>query len=441
MKIAWFTHRYHPCHGGSETYGREIVRRFVDRGHEVDVFTSDAEDLWYFNDRRRRRLDAPASEIVDGARVRRFAVRHFPAQRYVGRLLSYVPHWPTRCRWESYMPVIPELGRDHGRYDAVFGLGFPFTVFSYAAYRTARASGAPLVLTPFLHLSTPGDVVNRHYTRPHQVRLLAESDLVVVQTDLERDAVVGWGLPEHQVRRLGMAVHHDHVTGGDRDAFRARLGIRRDEQVVGYLGVSDPNKGTTDLVNAIAQLNASRPAGAPIRLVLGGNASPDFERFLDGLDASFQDWLIRLGPLPAEDVKHFYATLDAFAMPSRTDSFGIVYLEAWANRLPVVAAAAGGVREVVRDEVDGLLVPFGDVEKLAGALARILDAPDLATRLGSAGQHRVSRGYGWDDRFLTLSNWLIELLVARAGIPAPHAVRSARGSIDARRVATDAGRP
>ena len=142
MRIAWFTHRYHPCIGGAETYGRAMVRRFVASGHAVDVFTSDAEDLWYFTDRKRRRIDQPHIAIVDGATVRRFPVRHLPLQRYFGRLLSYVPHWPTRCRSASYMPIIPGIDRVRGDYDAVVAVGFPYTVFSYAAFRT----GAPRVL-------------------------------------------------------------------------------------------------------------------------------------------------------------------------------------------------------------------------------------------------------------------------------------------------------
>ena len=83
------------------------------------------------------------------------------------------------------MPILPGIEQVRGDYDAVFGVGFPFTIFSYAALRTARAAAAPLVLTPFLHLATPGDPVNRSYTRPHQVRLLAAADLIVVPTELE----------------------------------------------------------------------------------------------------------------------------------------------------------------------------------------------------------------------------------------------------------------
>ena len=280
MRIAWFTHRYHPCIGGAETYGRAMVRRFVASGHAVDVFTSDAEDLWYFTDRKRRRIDQPRIAIVDGATVRRFPVRHLPLQRYFGRLLSYAPHWPTRCRSASYMPIIPGIDRVRGDYDAVVAVGFPYTVFSYAAFRTARAAGAPLILTPFLHLATPDDPYRKHYTRPHQIRLLAEADAVVVVTRLEAEAVADWNIPRSKILLLHMAVEHAEVTGGDPRLIRERLGIAAAAPVIGHLATLDPNKGSTDLIRAVARINAGRPSSRAVQLLMAGTTSPDFERFL-----------------------------------------------------------------------------------------------------------------------------------------------------------------
>ncbi len=402
MRVAWFTHRYHPCLGGAEAYGRAMVRRFVAAGHAVDVFTSDALDLRYYTDRRHRRVDAPALSIVDGARVRRLAVRHLPFQRHVGRLLSYAPHWPTRCRSASYMPIIPGLESVRGDYDAVFGVGFPFTLFSFAALRTARAADAPLILTPFLHLATPGDPVNRTYTRPHQVRLLAQADLVVSPTPGATEVVAGWGIPRNRLMTLPMAVEHAEVTGGDPQRLRARLGLAPGGRLVGQLGALDPNKGTTDLIVAVDAMNREPRRSAPTTLVLAGSATPEFIAFLNAGGWRDRPWLRLLGPIPPAEVPDFYAALDVFAMPSRTDSFGIVYLEAWANHKPVVAAAAGGVPEVVTHGRDGLLVPFGDVDALARALSTLLDDPSTAARLGAAGRALVEAGYTWDDRFAAL---------------------------------------
>ena len=401
MRIAWFTHRYHPCVGGAENYGRAIVRRYVAAGAEVDVLTSDAHDLRYFTNKGRLRVDAPAVSTVDGAQVRRFAVRHVPLQRYAGRALSYLPHWPTRCRFESFMPIIPGIERVRGDYDAVFAVGFPYTLFSLAALRTARAAGAPLLLTPFLHLATPGDPVHRSYSRPHQSRLMAEADAVVVQTRTEADAVAARGVSRSRILTLGMGVEHAEVTGGDGRAFRERHRIPPDCPVVGHLATLDPNKGTLDLVRALQRINVGR-AGNWVRLVLAGPSSPSFDAFAEGLPAETRGWLTVTGPLAPEGRADFFAALDVFAMPSRTDSFGIVFLEAWANGLPVVGAAAGGVVDVVDHGRTGLLVPFGAVGELAGAIGRLVDDRGEARRMGEAGRSLVARGHSWDDRFATL---------------------------------------
>jgi glycosyltransferase involved in cell wall biosynthesis len=412
MKIAWFIHRYYPCVGGAENYGRAMVRRFVDAGHDVDVLTSDAHDLWYFTNKARKRVDAQAESVVDGATVRRFPVKHVPLQRYFGRLLSYAPHWPTRCVAASYMPILPDLGRVRGAYDAVFSVGFPYTVFSYAALQTARAANAPLLITPFLHLATPGDPVNKTYTKAHQIRLLAESDTVVVQTDLEADAVKGWGIPGGRVLKLGMAVEHAEVTGGTRRRFRDQLAIPEAARVIGHLATLDLNKGTNDLVLATARLNQSRSTD-PTYLILAGPSSPDFERFLQEQPTSDWPWLKRLGALPLADRADFFASIDVFSMPSRTDSYGIVFLEAWANGLPVVAAAAGGVPDVVRHGEAGYLVPFGDLDRLTESLGGLIHDPATARALGEVGRNLVGRGHTWEDRYATLEARTLDLIGRR----------------------------
>jgi glycosyltransferase involved in cell wall biosynthesis len=307
------------------------------------------------------------------------------------------------------MPLLPGLERAEGHFDAVFAVGFPFTVFSFAAWKKSRASGAPLILTPFLHLATPGDPVNRHYTRPHQIRLLREADAVIVVTGLEADAVAGWGIPRDRIVQVSMGFEPAEVCGGRGARFRESYRISAHRPLIGHLATLDPNKGTNDLVRSVLALNESRPADDPVYLALAGVSSPHFERFAEELPASSKRWLIRTGPLAVEEKADFFDAIDVFAMPSRTDSFGIVFLEAWANGKPVVAAAAGGVVEVVDHDSTGVLVPFGDVEKLTTALDWLIHEPDTARRLGEAGRERVARGCSWDDCFGVINDRLAML--------------------------------
>jgi glycosyltransferase involved in cell wall biosynthesis len=90
------------------------------------------------------------------------------------------------------------------------------------------------------------------------------------------------------------------------------------------------------------------------------------------------------------------AAADVYAQPSRTDSFGITYLEAWCYGVPVVGALAGGVPAVISHGVDGLLVPFGDVQALAGAIDRLLGDRELARAMGAVGEAHVYRSMTWD---------------------------------------------
>ena len=86
-------------------------------------------------------------------------------------------------------------------------------------------------------------------------------------------------------------------------------------------------------------------------------------------------------------------------MPSRTDSFGIVYLEAWLCGVPVIGARAGGVPAVIEEERDGLLVNFGDVSDLAVKIKLLLDDRATATRLAEAGRQKVLARYTWEKVF------------------------------------------
>jgi len=87
-----------------------------------------------------------------------------------------------------------------------------------------------------------------------------------------------------------------------------------------------------------------------------------------------------------------------FALPSRSDSFGLVLLEAWANGVPNIGYRAGGIAWVIRDGEDGLLVRCGDVPSLSEALLRLVGDAALRSRLGQAGLERTRHEFHWEDK-------------------------------------------
>jgi phosphatidylinositol alpha-mannosyltransferase len=106
--------------------------------------------------------------------------------------------------------------------------------------------------------------------------------------------------------------------------------------------------------------------------------------------------LVMAGPVPHDDLPGYLAGAEAFVAPALgQESFGMVLVEAMAAGVPVVASDIAGYREVVRHEVDGILVPPGDPARLAEGVSRVLSDPALAKRLREAGRARAER-YRWD---------------------------------------------
>jgi hypothetical protein len=109
--------------------------------------------------------------------------------------------------------------------------------------------------------------------------------------------------------------------------------------------------------------------GIPARIVLAGPEMPSFRTFFEKFSSEpvtrSSPPAVRLGVLDEGQKKDFFAGLDVFALPSGSDSFGLVLLEAWANGVPNIAYRAGGIADVIQHDTDGLLVPCGKIEALA----------------------------------------------------------------------------
>ncbi len=158
-----------------------------------------------------------------------------------------------------------------------------------------------------------------------------------------------------------------------------------------FVGRLDERKGFRVAVAAFGALARSRP---DLRLVVVGAGG---ERgAVERLPPDVRERVMFLGVLPNRELPPVHAACDAFLAPNvGGESFGIVLVEAMASGLPVVASSIPGFTEVVRDGVEGLLVPPRDEVALSRAIARLLDDPGLARRMGEAGRDRAAR-YDWN---------------------------------------------
>lgn len=167
-----------------------------------------------------------------------------------------------------------------------------------------------------------------------------------------------------------------------RAAIRAELGLGADDEVVVALGRHEPSKGFGDLVDAVARLAPDRPR---LRVVLAGREGTQTAALRSRIGAAgLTDRIDLLGRRP--DPERVLAAGDLFVLSSLREGTSGASIEAMATGLPVVATRLAGLEGILVDDRQALLVPAGDPPALARAVARVLDDPDLARRLGTAGR-------------------------------------------------------
>ncbi|HWY87385.1 MAG TPA: glycosyltransferase family 4 protein, partial [Gemmataceae bacterium] len=249
------------------------------------------------------------------------------------------------------------------------------------------------------------------YTSPALRWLLGQADTVFVQTPSEQQAARELGVDAGKIVLQGLGVDPSECTGGDRAAARRDWGLGADEIVIGHLANNSREKGTIDLLEAAGELWRR---GLPARVLLAGPEMPNFRAFWDEFSRNHPvatvAHVVRLGVLEEMRKRDFFAAIDVFALPSRSDSFGLVLLEAWANGVANIAYRAGGPADVIRHEQDGLLVACGDISQLAQSLERLCADKKDRLRLGRAGQARLDRDFRWEDKLRLVRHTYVKLV-------------------------------
>ncbi len=327
---------------------------------------------------------APSTSLVLGP-GQDGAAEHDPAQPYaVLRRRSGV--WPTPAvRREAI-----ELVRRHDADVVVLGATWPLGELGGPI---GEATGVPVVgithgLEAGLARAGGGHLIRR------ATRGLAAATAITAFTE---DA-----LRPHVACRLDRLppgvdpeVFHPSVDGGP---LRERWGIPPDALLVGCVSRLVPRKGQDRLLDVWERL-APRHPDSHLVIVGGGPAEASLRARATGLPRAQVVGAVSWAELPAA-----YAALDVFAMPCRTrlagldvEGLGIVYLEAGACGVPVVAGRSGGAPEAVRDGETGFVVDGRDVGEIAERLHDLLGDGDLRDRLGAAGREWSAGVWSWDD--------------------------------------------
>lgn len=232
-------------------------------------------------------------------------------------------------------------------------------------------------------------------------RICAESEIVrladrlVANTAQERDELIGlYGADEARVDVVHPGVDLDVFTPTPRTEARERLGIPADDRIVLFAGRLQPHKGPDIAIEAVARL------ASDVRLVVVGGPSGNGTEHPEALaeladELGVSDRVSMVPPVEQRRLADWYAAADVVCVPSHSESFGLVAVEAQACGRPVVAAAVGGLPTAVVDGVTGLLVEGHDPADYAAALDTILRDDALRAAMGAKAVTHAS-DFNWE---------------------------------------------
>ncbi len=396
--------------GGMNVYVRELTSALARSDVACDVFTRAwSPDL------------PPVVDVEPGLRV-----HHVPAGP-----LHAVPKESLPAVVDEFtagvlerMAAAPASGGDAGG-------GLPYTSV-HANYWLSGLSGhvikhelnLPLVCT-FHTLdrvkaeSMPEEVEADmpHRRAEAEASIIDCSDAVLASCTVEADQIASlYGGEPGRIRIVPPGVDHAFFGPGHRPQARRALGLPLDGRLLLFVGRIQPLKCADVAIETLAELREA--GGEPYRLVVvGGPSGPHGEKSLQRLhdvaDARGVRELVHfIAPQPHELLSSYYRAADVCVVPSRSESFGLVALEAAACGTPVVASAVGGLTTLVDHGHTGYLVDDPDPGAYAAAVRRVFDEPLAAERLSTASVLRARR-YTWRAAARTLVELHDELASSR----------------------------
>lgn len=350
--LFFVTHEFFPQRGGIATFTEEIARATTALGHEVEVWAqsndSDPEKEWPF---RVKRLPLKGThDLRCQIALARYMIRH---RRMLRQSTVYLP--------------------EPGPMMAMMMLGW------VSAFRPRK-----LILT--FHGSEILKFADSPTARPLTRRLIQSAEKVSTLTNYTRQLLVD-RFPE----AAGKTVLTPGALRSDFDVSTApQRPDRGDKVVVLTVGRLHPRKGQQFVLEALMALPSHLRARTEYWLV-GTGKNDDYENHLRGMAANCGVTVRFFGDVTDGELDRIYDQADVFAMTSiqqgmSVEGFGLVYLEAAAHGLPVVAHNVGGVPEAVVDNHTGILVPPADLPALTLALKRLITNPALRRAFGENGR-------------------------------------------------------
>ena len=366
--------------GGMNIYVIESAKRMAAMGMDVDIYT--------------RKITADQPEIIEYAKGIRIVHLELPIGTKKEEIPSFIPamsvDFKAKIKDQNYKVI-------HTHY----------WISGKVAMSAAKEFKIPLVHTMHTMARVKNLSLAEGESPEPMIRVQGESQIVeaadalIANTDAEAASLVGlYDACPDIVRVVAPGVDLYNFTPDRKDA-RKNLNLDSNKLIISFVGRIQPHKGPEVLIRSINEMMQHNPElrGRLLVLITGGVSGVKnhedirLRELVNWL--KLEDVIQFLAPISRDKLPDLYRASDLVCVPSYSESFGLVALEAQACGTPVVASAVGGLRTAVADGISGVLVDGHNPKAWSSVLARLLKQPERRVVL-SIGAIEHASHFGWD---------------------------------------------
>ncbi|MHA1765026.1 MAG: glycosyltransferase family 4 protein [Promethearchaeota archaeon] len=377
---------------GAELYFLRISEELSKLKNEIKIMTSNALDfvnLRNKTDKQNKNL----IEIKDGLKIYRYPIDYsfqsnlveLIIQSELKKLLKNLKFFNINLI-DFYKilingPYSPDLLRGLLKEDAdlIHSIAIPYASVLFSSL-VGNLKDIPKICTPFFHFENP------RYHFQSFFNILKTFDFILTNSRAESNYLITHGkIPESKIRQIFMAVDLKKFENARAEWF-SRVHEKKGPMIL-FSGHKNFEKGALTILDAIPLVAKEIP---DVRFVFIGPSTKAFIIKNKKLKNNKEN-ILNLGVLPYFSTlkRGAFAISDIYVMPSRSEAFGISYLEAWACKKPVIGSNISAIRELIEDNKNGLLVNFNDPKELSKKIIYLLKNEDIGKSMGLQGYRKI----------------------------------------------------
>jgi len=413
-KILYIPTRYFPSISGAEFYIQSIAEILSkDYNYHIDIFTSNAIDFKALRDPKGKtiQINDKHYNYVNNLKIKRFPIDYSYILKekleIIKKIDDYKPlNISDECliRFLKNGPFLIDLYKSFldspkDQYNLIHTTFFPYFNL-ILALMIGNLIKKPTICTPFFHFSNP-----RYLDGPLK-ELLKKFDLLIACTNLEKKILIEKVLvPQKKIEVIPMGVDYNkfkYLQNNIYLDYSFKKKFFRDKEIkykmVLFCGYKNYEKGAISILKAIPHIIRR------YRRVYFVFIGPSTKAYNIELRKLLLDKNVRIINFTPDNLNGYFdkkkivafRDADLYLMPSRSDAYGIAFLEAWASHKPVIGANIGATPEVIRNNTDGLLVKFDNPKDIADKVVFLLKKPPIRKRFGIAGEEKIIKHNTWN---------------------------------------------